>query len=216
MFEKLRVAGAGSARVEQMQGEAAVAAGNREAAEKHLRAALAARVDLRGVRYQIGELYLAAGDFEKAEKEFRAETGLAPGSAAAAYKLGSALLSLGRTKEASGGVAASGQLTAGDAGDGVGTGKGAGGRRRPFGRRDAFSCCGTGGGTSSLAAAAHLQLSQIYRKLGREADAARELEILKAIRAKRTSQVQAARSNLRREPNFRRRVLLSSSGHNRT
>jgi Flp pilus assembly protein TadD, contains TPR repeats len=95
VFDALIAKHGDSARARQLQGEAAIAAGNRESAEKHLRAALQARPDLRGVHLALGELYVAAGDYEGAGREFRQETALVPGSAEAAYKLGSVLLNRG-------------------------------------------------------------------------------------------------------------------------
>ncbi|MCC6537350.1 MAG: tetratricopeptide repeat protein, partial [Bryobacterales bacterium] len=100
LAQRLRAHPAGFARLQQMIGEAAAAAGQREQATKHLLAALTGRPDLRGVHLALGELHVAAGDYARAEREFRVESDLAPASAAAAYQLGNALLNLGRVKEA--------------------------------------------------------------------------------------------------------------------
>ena len=81
LFDRLRSQPAGATRTQQMLGEAAAAAGQREQAQKHFRAALTARPDLRGVHLALGELYLASAEFAKAEPELRQEVRLAPMSA---------------------------------------------------------------------------------------------------------------------------------------
>ena len=100
VFDRLRAESPGSARVQQMLGEASAASGNRDAAEKQFRSALALRPDLRSVHLTLGDMYLEGGDYERAEVEFRAEAEMVPGSAMAAYKLGAALLNRGRVREA--------------------------------------------------------------------------------------------------------------------
>ena len=88
-----------SARAHQLLGEAHLAAGNRELAEKELRSALALRSNLPGVRLALGDLYAGAGDYERAEGEYRAEAEARPADAQAAYKRGAMLLNLGRIEE---------------------------------------------------------------------------------------------------------------------
>jgi protein O-GlcNAc transferase len=175
----------GSARARQALGEAALAAGNREAAEKHLRAALNLRADLRGVHFALGDLYLSSGDYDGANREFHEEVRLNPGSAAAAYKLGlvalnrgeidaaltelrrsnglqpgmpETLLELGRATAASGDMAAAEKLF-----------------RQLLEQEEA----------SSLAESAHFQLSQLYKKLGRVADSNQEMKRYQEIRRRR-------------------------------
>jgi tetratricopeptide (TPR) repeat protein len=182
VFEVLSKKNPDSPRTHQLLGEAAVAAGNREAAEKHLGAALELRSDLRGVHFALGELYVASGNYERAEQEFRQESRLNPGSAATAYKLGvvlmnrgdvqaavtelkradalqpgmpEALLELGKANAATGDLASAEKLL-----------------RQVLEQEDA----------STLAEAAHFHLSQIYRKLGRATDADREMKRFQEIR----------------------------------
>ena len=97
-FDVLSERSPASARTHQMLGEARAASGNREAAEKEFRAALAMRPDLRGVHFALGEMYLGSGDYENAEREFRQEAHLAPGSAPAAFKLGVVLMNRGEVR----------------------------------------------------------------------------------------------------------------------
>jgi tetratricopeptide (TPR) repeat protein len=85
-FDALAERSSDSVRTHQMLGETRAAAGNRDAAVKEFRQALALRPDLHGVHFALGELYLGSGDYENAEREFREETRLAPGFGAAAFK----------------------------------------------------------------------------------------------------------------------------------
>ena len=184
-FEVLSERSPASARTRQMLGESHAASGNREAAEKDFRAALALRPDLRGVHFALGELYLGSGDYENAEREFRQEVQLAPGSAPAAFKLGVVLMNrgevrggitelqranalqpdmpetlveLGKATAASGEVAVAEKLF-----------------RRVLELEQA----------TSLAESAHFQLAQLYRKLGRLPDSDREMKLFQEIRKSR-------------------------------
>jgi tetratricopeptide (TPR) repeat protein len=185
-FERLRAAGAGSARMRQAMGEAMMAAGNREAAEKHLRAALAERGDLRGVHYALGELMLESGDYERAEAEFRAEAELAPGSAAAAYKLGLVLLNRGRLKEAAAELERAEKLRPGMPETLVELGKARSMAGDLTGAEACFLRALEVEKEGALAESAHFQLAEVYRKSGRAAEAARELRLFKELRGKRS------------------------------
>lgn len=185
LFDRLREASPESARAQQMLGDAMAAAGNREAAAKHFRSALALRPDLRGVHYALGELCLESGDYPGAEREFRAEARLAPGSAAAAYKLGFALLNLGRIPEAVAELQRSQTLqpdmpeTLLELGKALAAAGDAAGAAKLLQRLLELEPA------SSLAETAHFQLARIYRKLGRPAEADRHLTIFQQLRAKR-------------------------------
>jgi tetratricopeptide (TPR) repeat protein len=181
-FESIRRNHPQSARAEQLLGEEMRSRGNAQAAEQHLRAALAVRPDLRGIHYALGDLYLASGDFEKAEIEFRAETKIAPGSAAAAYKLGSVLLNRGLVADAISELKRADALqpampetllelgraynTAGDAAAAEKC------LKQVVARED----------TGALAQAAHFQLAQAYRTLRRDADAEHELSLFREMK----------------------------------
>jgi tetratricopeptide (TPR) repeat protein len=181
-LERLRDEHPDSARTQQMLGEAAAAGGDRAAAEKHLRAAVAARSDLRGAHFAIGELLLQAGEYMKAEAEFRAEARLSPGSAVTAWRLGSVLANLGRTNEAIAELKRANGLQQdmpetllelGTLLNGSGDARAAEGylRRVLEIEKD-----------TALAAAAHFQLAQVCRKLGRAADAEREMKAFQSLR----------------------------------
>lgn len=174
-----------SARTRQVAAEAQAAAGNREAAEKEYRAALALRPDLRGLRLALGELYVGSGDYERAEREFREEARLAPGSAAAAYKLGFVLLNRGQVPAAIEELKRADRLQPdmpetllelgkanAAAGDFVQAEKLL---RQVLNLEQA----------SRLAESAHYQLANVYRKLNRTADAEREMKRFQELRQAR-------------------------------
>lgn len=172
----------GSARSEQLMGEASAAAGNREAAAKHFRAALAARPDLRDAHFALGELALRSGDYESADREFRAEADLAPGSAEVAYKLGSVLLNRGQVTEALRWLSRADTLQPGMPETLLELGKATAASGDAASAAKLFERVVSLEPRSQLAATAHFQLSQLYRKLGRAADADRELRFFQQLR----------------------------------
>lgn len=184
LFDRLRSQPGGAARGEQMLGEAAAAAGQREQAEKHFRAALAGRPDLRGVHLAIGELHLANGDYEKAEPEFRSETQLAPASAIAAYKLGLVLANRGDAAKAVTELERANRLQPDMPETSLALGKALAATGNMTGAENALRKVVKLERASALAEAAHLQLSQLYRRMGRVADAERELAALRRLGGK--------------------------------
>jgi tetratricopeptide (TPR) repeat protein len=184
IFEKLRDTHPDSPRTHQMLGDAYGASGSRDKAEKEYRAALAGRADLRGVHYALGELALQSGDYERAEAEFRAETEISPGNAAAAFKRGVSLGNLGRTPDAiaelrrADGLQPAMPETQLELGKLLNSSGDAAAAERLL-RKVLEAEQGT-----ALAESAHFQLSQVYRKLGRPADADRELKAFQALRAR--------------------------------
>jgi len=174
-----------SARTLQIKGESRAAAGDREAAEKDFRAALAMRPDLRGVHFALGEMYLGSGDYGNAEREFREEARLAPGFAPAALKLGVVLLNRGEIGAAVAELQRANALqpdmpeTLLELGKATAASGDVGVAEKLFRRvldQDQ---------SSSLAKSAHFQLSQIYRKLGRLSDSDREMKLFQEIRKAR-------------------------------
>ncbi len=172
-----------SARARQMLGEARAAAGNREAAVKDFRAALAVRPDLRDVHVALGELYLGSGDYESAEREFRAETQLAPGSAAAARKLGVVLANRGAVREAMAELQRANVLQPGVPETLLELGKAAAAAGDNSAAEKLFRQVLEQEEGSRLGEAAHFQLAGIYRKSGRQADADREMKRFQEIRS---------------------------------
>jgi tetratricopeptide (TPR) repeat protein len=62
--------------------------------------AISLRPDLPGLRLELGQVYAASSQWDKAEAQFQEEAALQPGNAEAAYRLGDALLQQGKMKEA--------------------------------------------------------------------------------------------------------------------
>jgi tetratricopeptide (TPR) repeat protein len=185
LFDRLAEGSPASARTRQMMAEAQAAAGNRDAAEKEFRAALAARPDLRGAHFALGELYLGSGDYLSAEREFREEARMAPGSAATAYKLGVVLLNRGQIHEALAELKRADALQPGMPETLLELGKATAATgdlalaeklmRRVVELEQA----------SRLAESAHYQLAEIYRRLGRPSDADREMKLFQEMRKTR-------------------------------
>lgn len=184
LVARLRQEAPDSARARQLAAEAFAAAGNRDAAEKEYRAALAARSDLRGLHLALGELFLDAGDYAGAEPEFRAEAALAPGSAVAAYRLGQVLLNRGRPAEAIAELKRAAQLQPDMPETQVELGKALVSSGDLAAAEKLFLQVLNVERTSLLAQTAHFQLAQIYRKQGRDADADRELAEFRKLRAR--------------------------------
>ncbi|HCC58623.1 MAG TPA: hypothetical protein DEQ47_15465 [Solibacterales bacterium] len=181
-FEMLAQHHPESARARQTRGEAHAAAGDREAAARDFAAALAARPDLRGVHLAMGELDLGSGDFEGAEREFRQEARLSPGDALAAYKLGLVLLNRGRTAEALPELQRADALRPGMPETLLELAKAKATAGDPAGAEKLFRQVIEQEKTTKLAQSAHFQLAQIYRKLGRAAEAAREMDLFQELR----------------------------------
>jgi protein O-GlcNAc transferase len=183
VFEQLRQSSPNSPRAQQALGEALAAIGKTAEAEQHLRAALTARADLRDVHYALGELYLESGDYGKAEPEFRAEARLSPGSGAAAYKLGLVLANLGRTAEAIAELRRADVLQPGIPETLIELGKALTASGDPSSAEPLLQRALSNTPPADLAASAHFQLAQIYRRLGRTADADREMKAFQQLRS---------------------------------
>lgn len=185
LLNRLRDTGPESARKQQILGDVAAQAGNREAAERHFRAALELRPDLRGIHYAIGELYLASGDYEHAESEFRAEVQRSPGSAAAAYKLGLILLNRGQVRDAVVELTRANTLEPDMPETFLSLGKAMAATGDTAGAEKLLRRVLEHEQTSGLAETAHFQLAQIYRKLGRSSDADNEMKLFQKLRDER-------------------------------
>jgi Flp pilus assembly protein TadD len=150
-------------------------------AEKNYRDALNAAPDARGIHLALGQLYAKNGEWQKAEEQFRAEAKLQPADAESSYWLGTALLESGKLPEARAELERANGL-------------------RPnmpetlysLGKADSLSGNAAGAETSwrqvlaiesngSLAAQAHFGLAGLYRKQGKAADAAKEMEEYKRL-----------------------------------
>jgi len=181
-FDRLQRTGPTSARAHQMMGEAMAETGNGEAAERHFQASLAVRPDLRGIHYALGELQLAAGNYEKAEAQFRAEVQIAPGAAGPAYKLGVVLLNRGQLRASIAELKRANELQPGMPETLLELGKALNSSGNAEAAATYLQQVLQAEQDSKLAEAAHLQLAQAYRKLGKSEEAERELHLLQALR----------------------------------
>lgn len=171
-----------SPRAHQIMGEANAETGNRDAAKTHFQAALKARSDLQGGHYALGEIALAAGDYQAAEQEFRQEATRFPGSSAAAYKLGSVLLNRGDTRQALAKLQLADQLQPNMPETLLELGKAQAALGEHGSAEKTFRRVVENETSSTLAAAAHFQLAQLYRQSGRLSDADRELRQFQALK----------------------------------
>ena len=184
-FDVLSERSPASARTRQMLGESRAASGNREAAEKDFRAALAMRPDLRGVHFALGEMYLGSGDYENAEREFRQEAQLAPGSASAAFKLGVVLMNRGEVRSGLAELQRANALQPDMPETLLELGKASAAAGEVALAEKLFLRTIELEQASSLAESAHFQLAQIYRRLGRAADSERETKLFQEMRKSR-------------------------------
>lgn len=145
-------------------------------AEKEFKLALQSGPAPPGLHLAFGEMYAGASDWPKAEEQFREETKLRPGDAEAAYRLGSALLELGKVSEARVELILADHLrpqmpeTLYLLGKSASLGGDAATAERVWLQQLAIEK------DTPLAAQAHFGLARIYRKTGRAADAAREMQ----------------------------------------
>jgi tetratricopeptide (TPR) repeat protein len=154
---------------------------------KHFRAAILKRPDLRGVHYAIGDLLLKAGDYEKAEAEFRAELHLTPGSAAACYKLGLVLANRGLTNESLMQLRRANELAPNMPETLLELGKALAAAGDVKSSESVLRQVLAAERDSALAEAAHFHLAQVYRRLGRTADADRELKSFQQLRSRQSA-----------------------------
>jgi len=183
-FDRLMRADPGSARAHQLMAETYVAQQQIEPAGREYRKALEIQPNLRKIHLALGMIQLNAGNLEEAEKEFRAETALSPGDGEAAWRLGSVLLRKGRSGEALAELERSDRL-------------------RPqmietlFDLAKAYSMVnktseaekawlGVIGidDSGEVAAAAHFQLAQLYRRQGKTVEAERHSKRFQELQPK--------------------------------
>jgi len=175
-FDQLVHSNPKSARAHELMAESYLAQQQIENAEREYRTALEVRSDLRGIHLALGLIKLEAGNLDEAEKEFRAEVTLSPGDGEAAWRLGSVLLQKGHTHEALAELERSNRLRPQMIETLFDLGRASALENRPDAAEKAWLEVVALGGTSDLAASARLQLSQLYRKEGKIAEADRQLE----------------------------------------
>jgi tetratricopeptide (TPR) repeat protein len=145
-------------------------------AEKDYTQALQLRPDLPGLHLELGQVYAGASLWTKAEDEFRAETKLQPGNAEAAYRLGAALLQEGKIHESRVELQRADNLKPEMPETLYSVGKAALLDGDPASAEKAWNKVIEIEGQSSLAAQAHFELANLYRKQGNTAKAHHEIQ----------------------------------------
>ncbi len=177
VFTRIVTAHPDSPRALQLQARNYLAQGRGDLAEPMLRNVLKIRPDLPGVHLDLGRiLQEQRGDLNAAEQEFRAEAQLRPGSAEAAWRLGSVLLKKGQPKEALAELQRSDQLQPNMLDTLLDLGKAYLMENQIESAGKAFQHIIRIDDAGEIAAAAHLQLSQICRRLGRAEEAEQHLK----------------------------------------
>jgi len=173
-----------SARGFELQGQNLLGQGRGDLAEPAFRSALKVQPSQPGIHLALGRILMERGDLDAAEKELRAEAALSPGNAETAWRLGSILLKKGQGKEALSELQRSDRLnpemleTLFDLGRAYAMENQSEQALKTFAQMIQIE------DRSELAAAAHLQLSQICRKLGRNEEAAQHLKRYRELNPK--------------------------------
>jgi tetratricopeptide (TPR) repeat protein len=165
-----------SARAHQAMGENYLVLRQLPEAEKEYREALRVRPDLPGVHLELGQVYATASRWAEAEAEFRAETKVQPGNAEALYRLGAALLEEGKVHEALVDLRRADHLRPEMPETLYSLGKAALLDGDPASAEKVWTKVSEIEGQGSLAAQAHFQLANLYRKQGNTAKAQREMQ----------------------------------------
>ncbi len=175
-FDRLMRVAPTSARAHQLLGESYQAQQQFGPAESEYRKALEVQPDLPGVHLSVGLIKLEAGNLEAAEKEFRAELKLSPGNGEAEWRLGSVLLKEGHTQEALVELKRADQLRPQMIETLYDLGKAYALENQSASAEKAWLEIIALDDSSPLAASAHLELSRLYRKEGKVAEADAQLQ----------------------------------------
>lgn len=152
-------------------------------AEREYETALHIDPGLPGAHLGLGQIYEKTQQWQKAEQEFQAEAKLRPGSAEAAYRLGNALLENGKVQPATIELARANTLqpdmpeTLYSLGKAESMNGDSPAAEKDWNRLLMLEK------DSELAQKAHFGLAGIYRKLGKRADAEREMKAFEDLKA---------------------------------
>lgn len=187
-FDALEARFPDSARAHEMMAEDYAALRDEPNAEKEYEEALKARPDTLDLHMELGLLYARAQQWDKAEVQFRAETQIQPGKAEAFYRLGDALLEEGKVAEGRAALERSNALRPDMPQTLYSLGKAASldndaATAEKFWLRVLSLEKGT-----ALAAQAHFGLATIYRRQGKPAEAAREMQEFQKLQVQRPSE----------------------------
>jgi tetratricopeptide (TPR) repeat protein len=176
-FSRLMTFHPDSARAHELQAQTWLGQGRGALAEPEFRKALTMDPNLPGIHLALGRIALEErGDLDGAEREFRAEVRLRPGDAEAAWRLGSVLLKKGQGREALVELQQSDKLKPDMLETLLDLGKAYSAENQLSQAENTYRRIIAIDDKDELAAAAHLQLSQICRKLGRVAEAEQHLK----------------------------------------
>jgi tetratricopeptide (TPR) repeat protein len=183
-FNRLLRSHSSSAWAQELQARTLLGQGRGAQAEPLFRNALAANPRLPGVHLAFGRiLQEERGDLDAAEIEFRAEATLRPGDAEAAWRLGSLLLKKGQSKEALTALQQSDRLKPDMIETLLDLGAAYLSENQIPQAEKAFTRIIRIDDQDELAAAAHLRLSQICRRLGRIPEADQHLKRFRELSA---------------------------------
>jgi tetratricopeptide (TPR) repeat protein len=174
-FDALESSYPDSARAHQSLAENYLALRKLPDAEREYLAALASHSDVAGLHLAMGEMYLLIPNLEKAESEFRAETSLEPGDAESAFHLGDVLLRQGKIKESRTELIRANGLKPDMAETLYALGKAQSLSADTANAEQSWKRVIELEKTSDLAAQAHFGLAALYRKQGKQTEAAREM-----------------------------------------
>ena len=171
-----------SARTKELQARSYLGQQRSDLAEPLFQRALKLSPGLSGIHLALGRILLEArGDLHGAGREFRAEVRLRPGDAEAAWRLGSVLLKMGQTREALTELQRSNELKPNMLETLLELGKAYLMENQLEQAKKVYRSMIEIDDADELAAAAHLQLSQIYRKMGEPAEAEQHLKRLREL-----------------------------------
>jgi len=180
-----------SARAQELRARNYLGQQRDDLAEPLFRSALKLSPGLAGVHLALGRILLESrGDLDRAEREFRAEARLRPGDAEAAWRLGSVLLKKGQTREALAELQQSDQLKPDMLETLLELGKAYLMENQLEQAKKVYNRMIEIDDRDELAAAAHLQLSQIYRKMGDPAEAEQHLKRVRELNSPKNPKVQ--------------------------
>ena len=145
-------------------------------AEKEFLEALRLRPDTPELHLELGLVYAGSSQWPKAEEEFRAQTRMQPGNAEAAYRLGTALLQQGKAREARTELQRADRLQPDMPETLYSLGKAAALAGDPVAAEKAWMKLLSIEKGSNLSAQTHFALAGLYRKLGKTAEAEREMQ----------------------------------------
>jgi len=172
-----------SARSHQAMGENYFVLRQMPQAEKEFRAALQLRPDSPEVHLELGEVYAGSSQWDKAEQEYRAQTKLQPGNAEAFYRLGDSLLQQGKVHDARTVLQHSDQLQPEMPETLYALGKASALDGDPVSAEKSWKKMLSIEKDTTLAGQAHFALAGLYRKQGKAAEAAKEMQEFQKLQA---------------------------------